>query len=222
MAGAGKGTGAPRLPGPSALLQVRTSVAVSDKEVCVAAFDGAWCARLEYADVERVYVPAPEGLFIPKVSSRWMLVSAATCQVCGLTVGLGSLTMSGQQRVHRRLYRMLSLAPQVCSWGSGRIVCKACGRGQYVSPKSFVYIQAQTGAIDAELSVELRLSDQGHEVARTSCQVPLSEEGLHSVQADLFERAAKRLRQYWEVPSHPLDVVDPNESEADSLESSPA
>lgn len=190
--------------------------------MCVAAFDGAWCARLAYADTERIFVPAPEGLFVPTVASRWMLLSEATCQVCGLTVGLGALTMAGQQRAHRRLYRMLSLAPQECSWGPGRIVCKACGRGEHVSPKSFVHIQAHTGAIEAELSVELRLSDQGHEVALMRSSVALSEAALHSAEADLFERAAKRLRQYWEVPSHPLDVLDPNEGEADSLDTSPA
>ena len=222
MAGAGKGTGAPRVPKPTELTRVRTRLTVGETQVCVAAFDGAWCARLSYADAERVFVPAPEGLFVPRVASRWMLIDEATCQVCGLTVGLGALTMAGQQRAHRRLYRMISLAPAECSWGPGRIVCKACGRGEHVSPKSFVRIQAHTGAIEAELSVELRLSDQGYEVAHTRTTVALSEAALHEAEADLFERAAKRLRQYWEVPSHPLDVLDPNESEADSLDTSPA
>ena len=109
---------------------MQVKVDVRDGVVLLATESRYWAAGLTMAKPGEV-VLAPLGMLVNDVSSFFLRLESVTCGMCDEMCAFEMLTKSGQQRAHRRIYRLLTDLKHRTLCGRGRIVCKKRGQGEH-------------------------------------------------------------------------------------------
>ena len=190
----------------SRLMEVKLDV--RDGVVLVATEKRDWCAKLVFAKPGEV-VLAPAGMHVPDIADCFLRLDSLMCGMCDEMVAYDQLTVSGQQRAHRRLYRLLTDLKHRTLCGRGRIVCRRCGCSDFTSAKTYLSNMCQKGVVDVHVCFNVRIVDAGHCVADSTRSFVLGQGNQKMVEGLVFAESAEHLRGYFEECTHPMELQDP-------------
>jgi hypothetical protein len=214
---ASKASGAPAPPQrASSAEQVPANVEALGDKVVVSCFNGRWVAVLASLPAGSAFVGPPRGLGPFGDRRLPLVITAATCQMCDEKKEWAEFTRGGSMRLFRRLHRTLQDPVHTTAWGAGKIVCRACGRGEHDPPKTFLSNMGQQGIVGVTLELKVTIEDQGHVAVHETARMELGKDNQKKIESELYDRAAGALRDYFETTTHPMDSLDPMEEEMDT------